>query len=60
MTKILKFVYAIIILLSLFLVPSNADEGSKCNYFYDCITHCLIRHPKPIPICLNGECFCIH
>ncbi|AES97658.1 putative Late nodulin [Medicago truncatula] len=51
MTKTLKFVYSIILFITLFLVAKNVDALKKCITFEDCpISKTRVYK------CLHGEC----
>ncbi|CAJ2669742.1 unnamed protein product [Trifolium pratense] len=56
MAKIVKFVYVMIILLSLFLVATNSKRNIPCVYDGDCPIK-LCRYPLKAK-CLGGICHC--
>ncbi|KEH37169.1 Nodule Cysteine-Rich (NCR) secreted peptide [Medicago truncatula] len=56
MTKILKFFYAMIILLSLFLAAIDADVVN-CTSVLQCFTTYCYLHGTML--CLNGQCLCV-
>ncbi|KEH21576.1 putative Late nodulin [Medicago truncatula] len=56
MTKILNFVYAMIIILSLFLLVTNI-RALNCTTASQCVNNRCYLHGKPS--CLNGQCACV-
>ncbi|AES94399.1 putative Late nodulin [Medicago truncatula] len=57
MTKFFKFVYTMFILISLFLVVTNAN-ANNCTDTSDCSSnHCSY---EGVSLCMNGQCICIY
>ncbi|KEH21594.1 Nodule Cysteine-Rich (NCR) secreted peptide [Medicago truncatula] len=57
MTKLLKFIYAMIIFLSLFIVVIKANAYRECNSDGDCPNYnCRV---KEVGMCYFTKCYCI-
>ncbi|KEH33899.1 Nodule Cysteine-Rich (NCR) secreted peptide [Medicago truncatula] len=57
MAQILKFIYAFIILLSLFFVVTNSSSFTRCRNDVECPQYSCLRGLKMKCICF--KCMCV-
>lgn len=59
MTKLVKFVYVVIMLVTLFLGATEVDSGVPCNVDADCPQTICNRFSNFNPRCNLGYCICV-
>lgn len=59
MSKLVKFVYAVIMLVTLFLFTTEVDSGVLCNGDVDCPQTICNRFSNFNPRCNLGYCICV-
>ncbi|CAL5202167.1 unnamed protein product [Lathyrus oleraceus] len=59
MAGIFKFVYIMIIFISLLLVPSNPERIARCKNDNNCYRFNYMCMPPKIMRCYNKQCTCV-
>ncbi|AES97861.1 Nodule Cysteine-Rich (NCR) secreted peptide [Medicago truncatula] len=59
MTSFLKFVYIMVLFLSLFLIATDVKAFLKCDSDLDCPPKMCYSHLSFVPLCVDNHCDCI-